>query len=341
MSEYAVPAAVEFGARPEDLTAFNEAIGTINQHNEQFSSLGQLMARAMFDTLDEAERTQELVDAGATQEEAEQTIAFVGRDKLPLSEEEQMARSIVGITNAPVLEATGLTLSPLRKTSTMYGPQGEQSGGEVRLQVTDGSKFSNFLLAVNPEEASADFQQNASSVAGSFIAEATDAIASNADEQTVLETFAYGKGIVAGLEHIGLAESPVTDKLRSLYEHAQQGDVKEYVQADNIGLLKAPEEQGFGPSQWHRDATPEYLTTHWSQVLDVVKAAKANPNAKDLYEQLLQSAQSSLDYAKSDWAKAKAEGYGAGGDNGKGFEQVFEIVGLELSMIASPDEDSE
>ena len=307
MSEYTAPTP-EFGSRPEDLAAFNEAIGSINEHNDQFS-MGKLMARAMLDHLDEAQRAQEL---------AEQTVDFVGSDKLPLTEEEQMARSVVGITNAPVLEATGLTLSPLRTTSTMYSSKGEQSVGKVRLQVTDGSKFSNFLLAVNPEDANEDFQQNAAGVASSLIAEATDAIANDTDEQTALETLAYGKGIVAGLEHIGLAESPVTDKLRTLYEHAQQGDVKEYVQADNIGLLKAPEEQGFGPSQWHRDATPEYLTTHWGQVLDVIKAAKANPSAKDLYEQLLQSAQGSLDYAKSDWAKAKSEGYGGGGDCGEG-----------------------
>lgn len=337
MSESTAPKP-EFGSRSEDLIAFNEAVGSIDQHNEQFS-VGHLMARTMLDQLDEAQHAQELVDAGATQDEAEQTAAFVGSDNLPLSEEEQMARSVVGVTNAPVLEATGLTLSPLRKTNAMYGPQGEQSVGKVRLQVTDGSKFSNFLLAVDPEEANEDFQQNAAGVASSLIAEATDAIASDADEQTVRETLAYGKGIVAGLEHIGLSDSPVAEKLRSLYEHAQKGDVKEYVQADSIGLLKAPEEQGFGPSQWHRDANSEYLTTHWGQVLDVVKAAKANPRAKDLYEQLLQSAQSSLDYAKSDWDKAKSEGYG-GDSYGEGFEKVFETVGLELSMIASPDEDS-
>lgn len=338
MSEFTAPTP-EFGSRPEDLAAFNEAIGSINEHNDQFS-MGKLMARAMLDHLDEAQRAQELVDAGATQEEAEQTVDFVGSDKLPLTEEEQMARSIVGITNAPILETTGLTLSPLRTTSTMYSSKGEQSVGKVRLQVTDGSKFSNFLLTVNPEDANEDFQNNAAGVANSLIAEATDAIANDTGEQTALETLAYGKGIVAGLEHIGLAESPVTDKLRTLYEHAQQGDVKEYVQADNIGLFQEPGEQGFGPSQWQRDATVEYLTTHWSQVLDVVKAAKANPDAKELFAQLTKSAQASLDYAKADWAKAKAEGYGGGGSYGEGFEQTFETVGLELSMITSPDKDN-
>jgi len=338
MSEFTAPTP-EFGSRPEDLAAFNETVTAIKHHNDQFS-LGKLMAGAMVDYIGEAQIAQELMEAGATKKEAERTAAFVGNDKLPLSEEEQMARSIVGITNAPVLEATGLTLSPLRKTSTMYGPQGKQSEGKVRLQVTDGGKFSTFLQAVNPEDVNEDFQRSAASVAGSVIAEAKDAISGDADEQTVLETLAYGRGIVTGLEHIGLGESPVVSELTSLYEHAQQGDVREYVNAGNVGLLTEPKEQGFGPASWQRDASPEFLAEHWNKVLDVVKAAKANPKATELFAQLVKSAQTSLDYAKADLAKLKTGDYGGGG-YGKGFEQIFETVGLELSMVASPDENAQ
>lgn len=336
MSEFATPIP-KFGSRPEDLAAFNETITTINHHNDQFS-LGALMARVMIDRVDEAQRTQELMDVGATWEEAEQTVAFVGSDELPFSEKEQMARSIVGVTNAPVLEATGLTLSPLREVGTIYGVQGEQSVGEVRLQVADGGKFSNFLLAVNPEDATEDFQQTATGVVGNLIDEAKSAIASGADEQTVFETLAYGRGIIAGLEHIGLGEASVADELLGLYEYAQQGDIREYVKAGNIGLLTKPEEQGFGPANWQRDASPEYLFTRWNEVLDVARAAKANPEAKDLFAQLIQSAQSCLDYAKVDWTNAKSEGYGGTG-YGEGFEGIFETVGLELSMLSSPDEE--
>jgi hypothetical protein len=330
--------ASEFGENPEDIAAFNETIGAVRTHNNQFG-LGNLLARTMLDHLDEAQKAQELVEAGATHQEAEQTAAFVGSDKVPLNEEEQMARAIVGVTNAPVLEATGLTLSPLRVTSTMFSSKGEQSVGRVRLQVTDGSKFSSFLLAVNPADINEDFQENSAGVVSGLIAEASDAIANDTDRQAAIETLAYGKGIVAGLKHIGLAESPATDELLTLYEHAQNGDVKEYVQADNLGLLKEPEEQGFGPAQWQRDATAEYLASHWGRVLEVVKAAKTNPNAKELFAQLTRSAQASLDYAKADWAKAKAAGYG-GGSYGKGFEKTFETVGLELSLITSPDEEA-
>lgn len=338
MSEQSVPTP-EFGSKPEDITAFNEAIGAINAHNDQFS-MGRMMARAMFDHLDEAQKAQELVDAGATQEEAEQTAAFVGSDKVPLTEEEQMARSIVGMTNAPVLEATGLTLSPLRTTSTMYSSKGEQSVGKVRLQVTDGGKFSSFLLTTNPEDANEDFQKSAAGVVGSLIAEASDAIASDQDEQTALETLAYGKGIIAGLEHIGLGDAPVAKRLSDLAEHAQQGDVKEFVLAERAGLFQEPGEQGFGPSQWQRDASTQFMTDNWGNILNILKMTKSNPKAQELFSQLLKNAQADLDFAKDDWKKLKEEGYGGGGEYGSGFEEVFQTVELELNLLASPDEEA-
>src|ERR1039457_5324063 len=160
----------EFGSQPEDLVSFSEAINAIRTHNDQFS-MGKLMVNALVEHLDEAQRAQELVDAGVPQEEAEATVTWVGADKVPLSEEEQMARSVVGVTNAPVLESVGLTLSPLRKTSTMFGPKGEQSVGVVRLQVTDGGKFSSFLLATKPEDVNDDFRKDSASVVSSLVQE--------------------------------------------------------------------------------------------------------------------------------------------------------------------------
>jgi len=74
MSEFTSPTPV-FGSRPEDLATFNETITGINEHNDQFS-LGALMARVMTIQVSEALKTKELMDAGATQEEAEQTAAF-------------------------------------------------------------------------------------------------------------------------------------------------------------------------------------------------------------------------------------------------------------------------
>lgn len=338
MSEQSILPA-EFGSKPEDIVAFNEAIGAIDAHNDQFG-MGRMMARAMFEHLDEAQKVQELVEAGATQEEAEQTAAFVGSDKVTLSEEEQMARSIVGMTNTPILEATGLTLSPLRTTGTMFGSQGQQSIGKVRLQVTDGGTFSSFLLAANPGTAVEDFQKNAAGVVNSLIAETSDAIANDQNKQTALETLAYGKGIISGLEHIGLGDAPVAKRLSDLAEHAQQGDIKEFVLAERAGLFEEPGEQGFGPSQWQKDASAQFMTDSWKNVLNIIKMTEGNPKAQELFGQLLKNAQADLDFAKDDWKKLKAEGYGGGGEYGSGFEDVFQTVELELNLLASPDEEA-
>ncbi len=328
----------EFGSRPEDITAFNEAIASIDGHNAQFS-LGNMMARALLDHLDDSQRVQELVDAGASEDEAEQTVHFVGSEKLQLTEQEQMARSIIGVTNTPVLEASGLSLSPLRTTATMFSNKGEQSVGKVRLQITDGGSFSNFLLSVHPEDANEDFKVNTTNIVKGIITETSDSIAEGVDDRMALETLAYSKGIIAGLEHLGLGNEPAAYKLSKLYEHAQQGDIKEYVQACDIGILQEPGEPTFGPSRWQRDATPEFLATNWNRVLDVVKAAKANPRAAELFDQLAVSTQATLDYAKDDLDNIKAEGYG-GKHYGEGFEKVFETVELELNLINSPDEET-
>lgn len=328
----------EFGTGRKDITAFNEAISAVNAHNEEFG-LGKLMARALFQHLDESERAQEFMDAGLPEEEAIATSAWLGTDQLPLSEEQQMARTIVGITHAPILEATGLTLSPLRSGSTMYSNKGQDSVGRVRLQITDGGKFSAFLGAVKPRKVNEDFRKNVTTVTNSLIAEASDAITQDADEDTVLETLAYANGIISGLKRIGLGDSLVAKVLEVLTHHSQQGDIKEYLLAERSGLLEeAGNAEGFGPSRWQRDSSNEYLAKGWNGIIDVLKAAKANPKAEQLFKQLLQSARAHLKSASDDWDGLKTTYYA---DNGYGsdFENIFQAVKLEMDMLVSPDED--
>jgi hypothetical protein len=331
--------APEFGSRPEDIAAFNEAIDAINTHNQQFG-LGRLLARAVVDSAKQALRADELIGAGATPEEAEQVAAFVGSEQVLLTEEEQMARSVVGMVNASALEAIGLILSPLRSTATMYSDQGEQSVGEVRLQVTDGGKLSGFLLAINPEFADKAFQDRVTYVVDNLISETSDALATNQDEQTVPETLAYASGIVTGLEHVGLGEAPVTKRLHDLAEHAKQGDAKEYVLAERTGLLTSPEEQTFGPSQWQKDSTAQGLTERWGNILSILKLAQDNPNAQQLFGELLAAAQTNLDIAMADWNEHKTPNHDGTG-YGSGFDEAFQTVALELKLLASPDEEAQ
>lgn len=326
---------LEFGSRKEDLTAFSDAIDAIREHNEQFS-LGKIIANTIIEQVDEGERTQTLVNAGLPQDEAEATVAWVGTENLPMSEEEEMARSVVGVVNAPILGSIGLALSPLRKTATMFGPRGEQSVGEVRLQLADGGKFSGFLLAIRPENVSDDFRKDVAHVIDNLVYETTDAISSSENTQTVFETLAYGMGIVGGLKRIGLGDLAITQELSVLTQRAKQGDVKEYVLADRVGLFREPGEQSCSPSQWQRDATEKFLLDRWEEVISILKMAKNNPKASKLFIELLASATACLNYAKTDWSRLKPKKYGTD-SYGMGFDRVFNRIETELSEVASLD----
>lgn len=327
----------EFGESPEDIAAFNEAISAINEHNSQFS-LGKLMADALIESAEEGAKIHDLTEAGATEDEARQTVEFVGGDKVPFSEEEEMARSVLGITNAHVLGQTGLGLSPPREQGVMLSAKGKASFGKVNLQFTDGGKFSSFLGRVDTEAIDDSFKQKVSGVVGSLLNEVYSAVSSGTpDANGALEALAYSQGIVNGLEHVG-ANEEVIEKLRAVGEHSQSGTLYEYVRADSIGLLTEPYKQQFGPSQWQTDATLEYLRARWGEVLEIVKIAKENPSSASLFGELAEKAKISLKAARAGLAEIKKEGsYGEG--YGDDFPAIFDEVEKELTNLPRPSED--
>ena len=334
----------EFGSRPEDLASFNYVVMSIPRHNRSVV-LGELISRTVVDNNEQQEVALDFTEPGSGQ------VNTPARRPEPINtEEEHIISMVVGATNAPILKFTGLTVSPFLPTDTMFSKNGDELVGRVRLQVADGGKFSGFLSAIVPEDADETFRRSVTGVISSLNQGVAVAIATDTVDAVALEALAYGEGIVAGLERIGLADSPVAEKLRTLYEHAQQGDVREYVVADAIGLLEDPTDQSSGPATWHRDATPEGLASRWNQVLRVVKEARDNPNAQDLYDRLHGQSQNLLGFAQLDWAKVKEEytnlddvkaaagGFTGGSNYGEGFEGIFEVVNLELGMLGPSEQ---
>lgn len=322
----------EFGKNPEDIAAFNDAISALNEHNSQFS-LGKLMADALIESAEESARIHDLTEAGATEDEARQTVEFVGGDKVPFSEEEEMARSVLGITNAHVLGQTGLGLSPPREQGVMLSAKGKTSFGKVNLQFTDGGKFSSFLGRVDAEAIDDSFKQKVSGVVGSLLNEVRSAVSSGTpDANGALEALAYSQGIANGLERVG-ANEEVIEKLRALGEHSQSGTLYEYVRADSIGLLVEPDKQQFGPSQWQRDATPDYLRNGWGNVLEILKTAKENPDGAEMFDELTEKAKINLAAARADLEEIQKEGNYSEG-YGDGFPAVFDEVEQALAKIS-------
>jgi len=333
MNEFVVSES-EFGSKPEDVLAFRQAIENVKKHNKQFS-MGKIMAKAMIVRAETAKRAEDLIQLGATDTEAEQFADFTGSDRVPYSEEEKLARLIVDFESGSLFTMAGLTVSSSQKDGVKYGVEGNESIGKVYPQLSNGGNFANFLLNINPEAVDATFQEDITYVMDIIVGGIKDAVVNDTDEQSrssAAEALAYAKSIQRGLEHVGLAKSDVAQELDVLCKHAEQGDLQEFIEADTLQLMKMPEEQGFGPATWQKDASSEFLSSRWSNILDVLKSAKENPKARDLFLQLVTSARESLDYAKNDWLELRAKNYGSNG-YGQDFEKIFETIDLELSMI--------
>lgn len=196
-------------------------------------------------------------------------------------------------------------------------------------------KFSSFLGIVDSEAIDDSFRQKVSGVVGSLLNEVRSAVSSGTpDANGALEALAYSQGIANGLERVG-ANEEVIEKLRALGEHSQAGTLYEYVRADSIGLLKEPDKQQFGPSQWQTDATPEYLRTRWGEVLEIVNIAKENPDGAEMFSELTEKAKISLAAARADLEEIKKEGnYGEG--YGDGFPAVFDETEKVLAKLSEP-----
>ncbi len=325
----------DFIATPENMSAFSEAITALSAHSDEFG-IGRPAVSITFQTRDRTKIANEVAAEDLPDDEATAAAAR-HYTTVPLSQKEEMARSVVSLTNAPVLEAVGLGLSSLRVASSVRSGAGRQTVGVVRLQVVDGGRLCRFLLSAKPEEADDVFKQSMLAVTYDMVSEASDAIATGKSEQTALETLAYGQGIVAGLEQIGLADSIATVQLHELCDHAQQGDVREFVIAKKAGLLDEPGAPESGPSTWQRDRHHQaVLYIRWQGIVTILRNAQANPKAQSLAAQLLATAQAHLEYAKADWDRMNSDELHTPG-HGEGFDDVFTTVGLELSMLDSLD----
>ncbi|MCA9327604.1 hypothetical protein KDA14_03690 [Candidatus Saccharibacteria bacterium] len=324
----------EFGSQPQDVESFVAAIDAVQEYNDQFS-LGKMMARALIGNVKQAKKAEELVQEGASFEEAQEVVEFVGEEKPSLRDEQGMLRELVGITNETTFVEAGLALSPLRENYTVHSTEGSFSVGRLRIGISEGNRFSSFLMNVSPQNVSDEMRHSAKKVVTDVIAEAEHSIVEYTDTGRVAEILAYAQGIGQGLDHIGIGDSDEATSLKNLAAYAAQGVAREYVVAKHLQLFEEPGQQGFGPAQWQRDASEEFLNAQWHEVLNAIHDAADNPNGGQLASALIASARKSLDFALNDWQDVRHDaGYGEG--YGSGFDAIFETVGLELDMLGSP-----
>ena len=306
---------IEFGETPSDRHAFVSVIEGITNHNKEHS-IGKMIGRAF---------------AGAIESE-DIPDKKKSKKKVMLSDEQEMYRGLLGVTNEQTLTAVGLSLTPVREKAIMLVSNGTlDSVGELRVQVADGRKLIGFLSRLKPGMIGEDLNDAIGKVAEDLLKEAFETVPSS-DKDDSLELLAYMNGIVLAMEKAGIQSESIV-KLKELAQHITAGDVREFILAKQIGLYEEIGGENYGPSKWQSDARKETLEKKWTKVIQVLEMAKKNPNAINLFNDLLKLAQENLDYAMKDWSSEKNELGDSEKEYGEGFDEVFERISLEISLL--------
>lgn len=312
---------------------FNEAVAGVAQYNEQFS-LGHGLADVFIQLAKRSERAAELMrEDNLPQDEAYRLAEREGSITAHLDDKRDMAKSVLDIVNIPTLSTVGLRLSSPRTEVTMISSDGTHQMGAVKLQLENGDKFASFIE--QPGENDEIFRSNIIKVVSDMLEEVSDAVADKSEADMVLETLASSEKLVDALTAIGLGDIPTTHKLKTYLEHYKKGDLGEYVLATRIQILREPEEQQFGPSQWQGDATADYLQARWDQVVELLQRAKANPRAHELFRELVSRSRLNLELAKKDLAKRRTED--SHSNYGKGFDGIFNETKSRIDLLADKD----
>lgn len=189
-------------------------------------------------------------------------------------------------------ESTGLSLEPVRGPGTMFGPEGEQSSSVMRLNLSDGKKFQEYLQALKPGEITPSQAEGLKTVTQLLTQQLISEyrLADPTDER-LMELFGNVSSIIQRYRELdpdglnGLASS--VEGLSNLWEIAKMKYLREYLAVQQEGLLNG--DKFFGPAAWHTDANVDFYMTRWKNAVALARAVGNNPNATKLQRETIDS----------------------------------------------------
>lgn len=276
---------INFGGKSDTLpiAAVNHLFVDISKFNQQFSMGSMLFGLIM----------------GLSGIEGEDAPRRPGSDLERAEEDQKMSASAIALIHRDTLNKIGLSLEPVAgKTATLMG-RGEQAGsGEMRINVADRGKFTGFLSALEPEQVEiTGLKPNLESLSGVLAQQVFDHYDLKQPSDEMLELFGGLGGIVNQYQRLGMAKA--VEGLETYLDHARKGDLREFVAVERAGLMSEPGKY-FGPADWQKDATPEFLAHHWSEATHILRMVRSNPKAQGLYEQLKDQLLKSIKISRAD-----------------------------------------
>lgn len=311
---------IELDNRPYEvrLAAVDHLFADICKYNDQFS-LGSMMVRALFAHFKVED-----------DEEGQAKMTSLGGEE----EHQKMTASALAVIHEDTLNKLGLSLEPVSgKRATMIG-LGETAGiGEMRINITNKNNFVAFLGALEPEQIEdTGLKVNLENLSGLLANQVLDNYNLKEPSDEMLQLFGGLGNIVNQYKRLGMGEA--VKGLKTYLQHSRQGDLREFVAIESNRLMSEPR-KNFGPADWQRDATVEYLQDHWEEALTILKMAKDNPKARELYEKLGEHLLKCIKIARAE-TEAFTEGYYTA-DARKEMKHVLRDVEEELEKITSKE----
>ncbi len=244
----------------------------IASYNDQFS-----LGKSMFSLL------MQNIERNIEDEEGEESPPLTNK----IDEQSQhMSASALSVIHETTLNNIGLSLEPVSgKSTTIYSSEGAVSTGEMRLNIKDRDQFGAFLKALTPDQVSqTPLGGHLGELTGILNKQILDNYDLSQPDDAALTFLGSLDGVVSEYKRLGLGEQ--ADQMGEYLEHARAGNLREYVALKTSGLLQEPGD-GFGPADWQKDASSDFLRSRRDGALQLLRAMRNNPNAEDMYKNLL------------------------------------------------------
>lgn len=246
---------------PEEVTlvSVSHLFVDIRNYNDQFS-LGRMMARGLLSHLRDEDSFENA------------------------SEHQLITAEALSAIHQGTLNRIGLSLEPVHGGATFMAMGAQASSGEIRVNVSDGNRFTFFLRALQPQQIEATgLKPNLEDLSGILAQQVLSHYDLKEPSDETLQLLGNLGNIVDEYKRLGMGEAVL--RLETYLQHARQGDLREFVLIERNGYLSEPG-RNFGPADWEKDTTPEGLEARWTDTLNALIMTRNNPQAQALYQQL-------------------------------------------------------
>lgn len=243
---------------------------------------------------------------------------------------------VLAAIHESTLKEIGLSLEPVSgKTFRLIGPSdapGETGtvppgDGKIRLNISDSRSFLEFLDSLQPAQLkNTKLGQNVKSIAHTLADQMRDHYSLENPGDHELELLRALEPVVERFKDLGLQDAVAS--LDEYLKMAKQHCLREFLAIEKAGLLQEPG-KAFGPGDWQKDCSADFLQKHWDDAIALLRELKKRPEAASVFSRIHAHLASCNEAARTD-LRTLSE---ITPDNRSEFERILDFARLKLETM--------